>query len=272
VGLCSVQAVPTAARKGGSSVARDDRRQAEAPVDAPRTSVRPPSGRARGGAAGHAATRSVIDVEPPDSERGDPPRGSRLAEFARSLRHPAFWAAVGSIATSIAVVITLVGLADARTQERFAQARRISAWLYGDQSEESGSGTLLNGSEQPVYGVVVWTVDIQGSGPRTGEEMMDSGDPEMMDSGDPEYQYVPTTIIALLPPGTYRTPLPPFQPGMGMRPGLEIAFTDAAGQSWIRRADGQLNEINEAPVDHYGLDPPFTFETLEVVTTPYRPV
>jgi hypothetical protein len=174
------------------------------------------------------------------------------------------------------VVVAVLGLADERTKRaeertqqaeeearaaiegRLSQARRISAWLAGGRE---GSATLLNSSEEPVYRVVIWIVDIQGAGPETGEAITEGELDEGEDGLWP-------AVIALLPPGTYRSTVSNFHGGMGERPGVEIAFTDATGLSWIRRSDGRLEEINEDPVVYYKVDEPLSFEEIEVLSTP----
>jgi hypothetical protein len=40
---------------------------------------------------------------------------------------------------------------------------------------------------------------------------------------------------------------------------IEIAFTDARGRSWIRRATGRLESIDKDPVDYYDLPQPFNW-------------
>lgn len=59
-----------------------------------------------------------------------------------------------------------------------------------------------------------------------------------------------------LPPG--RTNLEVENPGGGMhiRFAVELAFRDAAGRTWVRKADGQLVRIRTEPPEHYGLYEP----------------
>ena len=49
---------------------------------------------------------------------------------------------------------------------------------------------------------------------------------------------------------------------------IEVAFTDRAGASWIRRATGTLEELPKATLDYFGdfhLDGPYEFQTPERV-------
>jgi hypothetical protein len=45
---------------------------------------------------------------------------------------------------------------------------------------------------------------------------------------------------------------------MNARSGVELAFTDRAAVHWVRSADGDLTEIDKAPVDHYDLHFPWS--------------
>jgi hypothetical protein len=48
---------------------------------------------------------------------------------------------------------------------------------------------------------------------------------------------------------------------MGRAPSVEIAFTDAAGVSWVRSADGVLIEIEQDAAGYYGLSLPRSWGT-----------
>ena len=43
---------------------------------------------------------------------------------------------------------------------------------------------------------------------------------------------------------------------MHRRPGAEIAFTDAVGRHWVRRADGNIAELHDDPVTHFRIPLP----------------
>jgi hypothetical protein len=85
-------------------------------------------------------------------------------------------------------------------------------------------------------------VFVQGAGPRSLEDMLKL-----------QEQYGrrgPVTTASILPGGLYRV----WIAGTGWhrilsgRPGAEIAFTDASGAHWIRRATGRLEELRAPPL------------------------
>jgi hypothetical protein len=126
---------------------------------------------------------------------------------------------------------------------------------------------LLNSSGEPVYQPVVSIVSIQGAGvPRTAERWLEMQKEQT--EADPEYHSVPVTTVSILPPGKSRI----WIRGSGWsgylsgRSSAEIAFTDRSGVHWIRRSDGQLEEIPDAPLRYFnerGLIAPFELQTPE---------
>jgi hypothetical protein len=156
---------------------------------------------------------------------------------------------------------------DARDREerRREQARKIACWP--GESEDPGPidpwwGTstpidLVNGSDEPVYNVVVSIVLVQGAGaPRTTEELKERA----------EIQHdAPRSTAAILVPGAWRVWVPGtgWDGGMGLRLGAEIAFTDRAGVSWIRRGTGALEELPKPTLEYFvdfGLYGPYDFQ------------
>ena len=67
-------------------------------------------------------------------------------------------------------------------------------------------------------------------------------------------------MLGTLPPGAFVVPLPGDWGGMYGRPGVEIAFTDASGLHWIRRASGTVEEVPDDAVNHYNLPQPVDWE------------
>jgi hypothetical protein len=126
-------------------------------------------------------------------------------------------------------------------EARRSQAERISAWINAD-NEFSMDATLANRSDQPVYQVIIWRVAAYGAGAHSGREL---------DEASGEYR-----TFATLPPGRYTTFFEPGFHGMGLKPGVEIAFRDQAGITWIRSGDGLLRRTTLSPVDFYGLAEP----------------
>jgi hypothetical protein len=123
-------------------------------------------------------------------------------------------------------------------EARRSQAEKISAWINRD-NEFSMDAILNNRSDQPVYQVVVWRVALYGAGARSAREL---------DESSGEYR-----TFATLPPGGYTTFFGPGFHGGGLKPGVEIAFRDQAGSTWVRSGDGLLRRSHLSPVDFYGL-------------------
>jgi hypothetical protein len=107
---------------------------------------------------------------------------------------------------------------------------------------------LLNRSDEPVYEVVVTMVFVQGAGWNLGEDYTGSG---------------LRRVLAVLPPGRWRVEVESGWAGMSRRPGVEVAFSDRSGVCWIRRSNGMLEEIDQLPIDHYGLPRPQGLEIPE---------
>ncbi|MFZ0041567.1 MAG: hypothetical protein WAK93_09690 [Solirubrobacteraceae bacterium] len=117
---------------------------------------------------------------------------------------------------------------------------------------------LANSSTEPAYSVVVGMVFIQGAGPRSLEDVIDMNH-KVGRQG-------PVTTVSILPGGLYRVWIvgTGWRSIMGGRAGVEIAFSDAGGPHWVRRANGRLDELREPPLeylekwDFYG---PYDFQT-----------
>lgn len=62
-----------------------------------------------------------------------------------------------------------------------------------------------------------------------------------------------------LGPGEWRIGVESGWALMAARPGAEVGFTDAAGRSWIRRANGELERIRTNAIDHYRIPRPVDF-------------
>jgi hypothetical protein len=127
-----------------------------------------------------------------------------------------------------------------RADLRIAQAALVSGWVNAD----GATVTLANNSSEPIYEVVATFVLVQGAGPRRGEDL----------SGESDRRYV----HFLLPPGRYGEKAPEGWRGMFAQPGIEVAFTDRKGISWIRRADGTLEEVSRRAFDHFNLTRPIS--------------
>jgi hypothetical protein len=107
--------------------------------------------------------------------------------------------------------------------------------------------------------VVVGLVFIQGAALHTLEEMLRLNREHFHRQG-------PVTTVSILPGGLYRVKIN----GTGRhrilsgRAGVEIAFTDRAGASWIRRVGGILEALDRPTLEYFGdfhLDGPCEFQT-----------
>jgi hypothetical protein len=139
---------------------------------------------------------------------------------------------------------------EAAEEKKRAQADQICAWIHGDY--HNNVLALLNSSDQPVYSVVVYWVWVQGAAWRTGEDaerLFGRGGPEARIGGV-------RPILQVVPPGKFV-----LHAGTGNqdimqgRPGVEVAFTDMTGHHWVRRASGNLEQLDAGPFDHYGIGP-----------------
>jgi hypothetical protein len=108
--------------------------------------------------------------------------------------------------------------------------------------------TMSNRSATPVYNVVVTLVLVEGAGAHRAVEL------ERQAQG-PYQQY-----FSALPPGDYEARVAAGWGGMMARPGVEIAFRDSAGRSWVRYATGELAQLSKEPVAYYHLDEPIGWE------------
>jgi hypothetical protein len=163
-----------------------------------------------------------------------------------------------------------------RKERHREQARLVSAYMGeeegpvgqkpGEPSERDGQTSfyLANNSAEPVYSVVVGLVFIQGAGPHSMEDMLDLNRNQFHRQG-------PVTTVSILPGGLYRVQIAGtgWHRIMSGRAGVEIAFTDRAGTSWIRRAGGELGELPRPTLEYFRdwyLEGPYEFQTPERVS------
>ncbi|HYN69324.1 MAG TPA: hypothetical protein VEX41_03840 [Candidatus Eisenbacteria bacterium] len=162
------------------------------------------------------------------------------------------WAVVGTwagaAATFAAVVVALwLGGREQRARGRDArryQAERITAWLSAAQRTDSegrgwGGLVLRNASDQVAYRCIATAVDVRGSA-------------DAAQNGSLEFR----VLLSHVPPGTDKVEIEQLDGAMGLRAGIEIAFQDAAGHNWRRKAEGELVEIKQDPASYYGLSEP----------------
>ena len=167
------------------------------------------------------------------------------------------------LAASIAaVVISLAALAYTwwvrRADTRDTQSGRVAAWIADWALAKPTAVIVRNGSDLPVYQSIAWLVLATGAGPQTGEDLMAEFKRAVANEDlDLWMEMHRPAMIAVIAPGEQAAELPPW-PGGGMStsPGVEIAFSDAAGRHWIRRVDGRLEGIPKEPWQHYGFGTP----------------
>jgi hypothetical protein len=64
-----------------------------------------------------------------------------------------------------------------------------------------------------------------------------------------------------IPPGQHQYQMNFYGRGMYLRFGVELAFRDAAGQSWPRRGNGLLEKTEKKPLELYDINPPVPWES-----------
>jgi hypothetical protein len=133
--------------------------------------------------------------------------------------------------------------------ENPSQTQEQRDWLTGWQTPVF----LHNSSQEPAYEVVVGVVAIQGTAPRTLETMVDFRRRRSKEPRNAADYVMPATTLAILPPGTWRAWVRGrgWQGGMGGRPSADVAFVDCIGNSWIRRATGEMQEFSKKPLEYF---------------------
>jgi hypothetical protein len=122
---------------------------------------------------------------------------------------------------------------------------------------------VLNASQEPIYEVVVFQVFVQGTAPGSGERWMEN---RRRLAEESIYIQPPYAVMMSLPPGHYETTFLGQDTGIMMsKPVSEIAFVDRSNTSWVRRSSGKLEQINERPIDHYGIERPVTYIAPKMV-------
>lgn len=125
------------------------------------------------------------------------------------------------------------------------QAEHVSSWIAKVKDDPAQVWIAVsNQSTRPVYQVVLSLVMIQGNGPREGKEA----------------DATAHVLLSVAPPGVVFTSVAADYRGMHRHPGIEIAFKDADGKFWIRKADGDLVEINKPPTEYYDVDLPVSWQ------------
>lgn len=103
---------------------------------------------------------------------------------------------------------------------------------------------MLNRSDTAVYNVAVFIVAQLGRFPDSAETIMQLSERD----GRAYYK-----LLGVLPPGSWTTSSY-WSGGMMLQPAVEIAFSDAAGNHWIRRVSGLLESLPKPVFEHFKVD------------------
>lgn len=181
-----------------------------------------------------------------------------------SLGDLATWA--GAIGTFLAFFAVILQIRDERIirkktenaeRERLhrEQAEHISAWVDNEDWQNRGpiaQIAVLNQSKEPIYQVIVSIVAFQGAGPSSGIETQD----EFLG------------FLSIIPPKSKVTvEVNGGYHGMSFHPAVEVAFIDRNGQTWIRKGNGDLMQINHDPTDYYHLPRPLSWQLPKTSTS-----
>jgi pyrimidine deaminase RibD-like protein len=136
-------------------------------------------------------------------------------------------------------------------RERRRQAEQVSGWVDRYTGPEVPGKmfegiVLRNGSDALVYYVIVSLVSYQGAFRNTAV-----GDKR-------EFEF--RAFIGRLPPGITKTHIESGGGGMHLRLAVELAFQDTAGRYWLRTGDGKLEEVQQHPLELYGIGPPVPWQ------------
>jgi hypothetical protein len=161
-----------------------------------------------------------------------------------------WFGSVGTISTLFFAFYQLQTEREAtRENEKRSQASKISAWI----AQENGNAEVLyaiqNASDASIHQAIVTLVGIQGAGPPSkGEDV----------GGNYHYRVRLITI----PPGRFYAWSDSGGRGMMIEFGVEIAFKDSNGTNWVRRSNGQLEEIKQKPIEFYNIPQPVRWEKV----------
>lgn len=224
-----------------------------------------------------------------------------VTQHAAGIPFATLIASIGSLATAGAFIVAFFVLRmqiqsqqEARRERHRDHSRLISAVLGPEETrgrpdpqdgpvQRNTSGRtsiyLINGSGEPAYDPVAGIVAIQGAAPRTMEQWLSRRESQLEerrraarqnapDSEIPSLSPIPITTASILPPGKSKIWIDGdgWSRHLSGRSSVEIAFTDRAGNHWVRRSSGELEEISDAPrkyFEKYGLFGPYDLQTPE---------
>lgn len=157
------------------------------------------------------------------------------------------------LSISVILINRKVDAESKRAREKDAvllQPSGVSAWFGSPEpANRMQTAWICNTTELPVYSVVATAVVTKGGDCGKGEAC----------HGVEAYR----AIFAVVPPGkhSFSIELTGFW-GMCAYPVLEVGFTCADGNSWIRRGNGALERIDTDPLTYYGVARPCHIDEL----------
>jgi hypothetical protein len=154
----------------------------------------------------------------------------------------------------VAIATAVIAYLAFRTQPKSpSQAEQVSAAVIapGELGTESARIGLFNHSDHPVTRAIVTQVYV-GNGPKSASEYPNQ---ELLRDYQRELIEIPpgeseVRLQGLIVPNT-----------LAPQPGVEVAFIDQGGAYWLRRANGTLTRIKEAPESYYHLVEPLPWES-----------
>lgn len=164
---------------------------------------------------------------------------------------------VGALATATTLIWLVIERDQLQNEKREGQKRKqaagVSTWLSskpGNRQHQYARRIIVlnNNSDAPIYNVIVSIVDardMDAKGEQTPEEFR--------------------RIVDASPPGQAYCHAPRGYEGAGFHPSVEIAFSDADGNHWVRRGNGRLEELHEEPFIYYAISQPPTYEPLHTM-------
>ncbi len=160
---------------------------------------------------------------------------------------------VTGIATIALFVIGFIQISTERNlrkaRESRAQSELVSCWVV-KENENITWIVVQNYSQQPIYELVVSRVWV--------DQLVENMD-LYIENGQ--------RFIPIAPPGKGYVSVSQSKPGMMKHSGFEIAFRDTYGQNWVRKANGELSQIKNAPIVYYKLTLPLGWTDLSTIFT-----
>jgi len=127
-------------------------------------------------------------------------------------------------------------------REGSTQAQGISAWIVSGGDDIFSWVAINNASHYPISKVILSVVNVQ-----------------VKASKGTEAPHEFRSYLSIAPPGICYTRIQ-IHRGMSFLAGIEIAFIDKDGQSWVRDGSGILVKIAKPTYVYYGIPLPISWE------------